>query len=667
VNFQYTFLFLFILLFKGCSDKLPDNISSESGKVSVAFMADVHFHDVFAEFDDDSFGGLPADVNGKLRYATIRTMESQLTSTRLFNENYFAFRAALDDVVRRGIKYVAFPGDFSDDGQPIHVRGFRSVLNEYHDKYGIEFFIITGNHDPGRPFSTPAGKFSYLGEDGKRQPVFSHEHPMCNSRNQRGIETEQSHEVICTDEVMHYGYKELLAELGYFGMSPKEDYYYFETPFSTYSTENYDFDTARKESSPENRMYEICREGTGGISREDHYTHCFDIMDMSYLVEPQQGLWLLAIDANVYIPQENADTQFPEHPQNFSSPGNAGFNAVVTHKSHLIHWIEDVAGRAEKLGKHLVAFSHYPAADFYNGAGDEIRELWGHGRFQTLRLPEKEVSKILANTGLMYHVGGHMHMNDTGVVNDVSTGRMLFNIQTPSIAGYVPAYKVMHFFNDDNNVEVETVILENVPGFNTLFSLYQMEWDFLNQVGYDGIWNPDVLTSATYYEFSDWHLRELSRLRFLPREWPDSVREKLETMNGRELLAAALPEEGSKAAEITEFINSEYGLSPDDFETWDGEDFTVDFYRIRNAGSLAFRDIPEERLQQYAILYDVLHNFGSMDIDDDNLFRKQFGLLFSVLKKYATGYADFHFLINTDDGNIQSLHEIKNPFEKLPQ
>lgn len=82
--------------------------SHEDGKggletsLQVAFMPDIHFHDVYGDFQDGSFDGLPNSLSGDR--ATIRTMESQMNSTRLFNENYFALIAALDDVVDRGIK-----------------------------------------------------------------------------------------------------------------------------------------------------------------------------------------------------------------------------------------------------------------------------------------------------------------------------------------------------------------------------------------------------------------------------------------------------------------------------------------------------------------------------------------------------------------------------------
>ena len=62
----------------------------------IAFISDAHFHDVYADFEDGSFEGLKNSKTGK--NAKIRTMEAELTSTRLFNENYYALTAALDKV-----------------------------------------------------------------------------------------------------------------------------------------------------------------------------------------------------------------------------------------------------------------------------------------------------------------------------------------------------------------------------------------------------------------------------------------------------------------------------------------------------------------------------------------------------------------------------------------
>lgn len=86
----------------------------------IAFISDAHFHDVYADFEDGSFDGLVNSITGK--NAKIRTMEAELTSTRLFNENYFALTAALDKLSEQKIKYVGLSGDFSDDGQIVHIK-----------------------------------------------------------------------------------------------------------------------------------------------------------------------------------------------------------------------------------------------------------------------------------------------------------------------------------------------------------------------------------------------------------------------------------------------------------------------------------------------------------------------------------------------------------------
>src|SRR5256885_9885260 len=108
------------LVLAGCGGSDGDRADGGTNSQAVAFMADVHFQDVYGDLKNSSFKGVPT-ANGM--FATIRTMYAQLTSTRLFNENYFAFRAALDDSLAKGVKLVAFPGDFSDDGQPLNVNG----------------------------------------------------------------------------------------------------------------------------------------------------------------------------------------------------------------------------------------------------------------------------------------------------------------------------------------------------------------------------------------------------------------------------------------------------------------------------------------------------------------------------------------------------------------
>ena len=197
------------------------------------------------------------------------------------------------------------------------------------------------------------------------------------------------------------------------------------------------------------------------------------------LVEPIEGLWLMAIDANVYQPKANTAGGV-DNPNDYEGSSNAGYNMMLTHKEHVIDWISNTVKAAKEQNKVLLSFSHFPMTDFYNGASEEIEDIFGEGNFQLKREPEDDTSKALAQTGLSIHVGGHMHFNDTGLKQYNIGGETytLFNIQAPSLAGYIPAYKVLEI-KPNSQVEVETVVIENVPRFNELFEHYAEEHDQL--------------------------------------------------------------------------------------------------------------------------------------------------------------------------------------------
>lgn len=44
------------------------------------------------------------------------------------------------------------------------------------------------------------------------------------------------------------------------------------------------------------------------------------------------------------------------------------------------------------------------------------------------------------------------------------------------------------------------------------------------------------MQADSYYAFTNWHITELARLRFLPEEWPEDLRKMLFTLNGEEML-----------------------------------------------------------------------------------------------------------------------------------
>ncbi|MBD0777408.1 metallophosphoesterase [Maribacter sp. ANRC-HE7] len=584
--------------------------------LQIAFMSDVHLSDIYGEFTDNEFKGVLNPQTGK--YTLARTMQSQLQSTRLFNENYFAFLAALDDVVKKGVKLVVLPGDFSDDGQAFNIRGLKQILDNYTEKYGIRFILTTGNHDPVRPFRMAAGKTDFLGENGQSQAIFS-EKGLFSPKNDDDLP------VIITQDIAKLGYVGILDELQDFGFFPKPQDRYWESPFSSYDYGNYDFNEAEKQAVFENRMY-----------RSNKDTPM--IPDVSYLVEPLDEVWFLAIDANVYVPKPEADADTGD-PKLFSS-ASIGYNNILLHKAHLLDWIKSVTTRAEELGKTLIVFSHYPTLDFYDGAVPEIKALFGAKKMQLHRVPKDSVSQMLIEAGVKVHFGGHMHMNDTGQ-RHLESGSLV-NVQIPSMAAYVPGYKLLTL-KDNDVFEIETVVIDNVPDFDSLFPLYEKEYDYLKQVKDSAIWDKGILDAKTYKEFTTWHLNELVRLRFLEEDWPENLKFLLIRSSGEDLLKLGFDQEEEYNAFYKRLQEKNTEMAP--LDSWTGLHMIHDFYKIRNADELAFSDIDEKRLEGYKVVCQQLRKSDY----------KNLRLWASIFMKVCSGEPSDHFKIDLKTGKIERV------------
>lgn len=640
-----SFRVLFILTFFVSSCATQNKLGRE--EIKLAVIADVHLQDVYGNLSDSEYQGVKNPTNGK--NVLIRTMGSQLRSTRIFNENYFAFLAALDDVVERKIKHVFLPGDFSDDGQPLHIRGLKEILGQYSKKYDISFFLATGNHDVVRPFNHNDGKIDFLGEGGKRQPIFS-------DGNLYVADLVKEHPVVITKDIQNLGYEGIAQMLGNYGFYPKSEYHYWASPFSDYNYNDYKFDTAKIQASLQQRSLIIGSNDTV-------------LPDLSYVVEPAEGLWLLSLDANTYLKKEvvlNDNKIHLEYPNN-----GLGHDNLLTDKKYLVEWVRKIVQEAEKHGKTLIAFSHYPMVDFTNGASEEIGNLLVGGKMQNNRVPDKRVADIFVQAGLKLHFGGHMHMNDTGIHSN-EEGKTLVNVQVPSLAAYKPAYKVVTI-KDKGMVHVETVILDTVSRFSAFFELYWQEYDFLKSIGDEKIWDRTILSSKSYGDFTHWHLKELVRLRFLPSDWPKKFLIFLLNSNGKELLALSQVMENEGFEDVMGRLRTGNELSSDllrkaskglrkdklsiqGFDDWCGADLLFDLYRLRSADELAHADIGAERLRQYHFLATSFLE-GSRVSGQGTIKRDMLDLM-TILDKFMNGAPSDHFQINMKTGRVVSKKQL---------
>lgn len=504
-----------------------------NAQTQIAFISDAHIQDVDGHAE------------------RVRSMEVQVQSTRLFNENYYALLAALDDVARRNIRWVVLPGDLTDNGQFFNQQKIKNILHSYTQRKGMRFFVTTGNHDPALPLGLMQKNAHFLAADGSR----------------------------VTREDSCAGYVSQMECYADFGFFPRKDDCYWESPFTSYTYDKYSYEDACRESVLSKQTYTLCDSLTA--------------TDASYLVEPVDGLWLLAIDGGVYLPKEMKDGKWSYQ------GSSAGYNLVLKHKPFLLPWVRKVVEEAQKRHKTLVAFSHYPLVDFNDGVSESVRQMWGDRRFDLHRVPEAEVSEAFLQAGLCLHFAGHMHVNDTGIWEG-KDGKHLYNIQVPSIATYVPAYKILTIESDEV-FRVETVALDTVPGFDSLFPLYRAEYQSDSLRGHSPVWNKEILSARTYGEFCDYQFRDLVRLRFIPRDLPESWRACLD-FTGAQMLEAVSGEEKSDDADWTD---------------WCMKDLVLDLYRLRYAERLALEDIPRTRLAVYRYLFDRarISTFRSAEVE----------------------------------------------------
>lgn len=590
--------------------------SEPAEPLTVAFLADIHFHDIYGQVKVRETLNTESVAPNSKKQALVRSMRSQLHSTRLFNENYFVLLAALDDLAKRRVKWVALPGDFSDDGQPINIIGLVDILNYYEASFGMRFFAVPGNHDPVKPFATVSGKSDFLDAKGREFSIFGMESERC--------EKHDGERIICSDAFNKWGYKEILQEMSGFGFSAHEKDLYYETPFEKANEQLFD---------PRFRYYSLCHPSSKDSSKP---SRCVKMPDASYLVEPVEGLWLLGLDANVYVPKN--ETVLSEKGDDYKGSSSAGYNALLKHKPFLVTWIKSVVKRAKQHNKRLLAFSHFPMTDFYDNAQDDIERLFGKDKQQMVRQPLLSTAKALADTGLQIHVGGHMHINDTGSVTG-TTGNTLFNVQAPTLAAYRPAYKLLTF--DERHVKVKTVLLDDVPRYNTLFNHYYKEHAYLKSIGSPHLWDESILNAASYGEFTDKHLQALVKHRYLKNDWPPELRATLVQNTVIELLnkvgrPCTLPK---NTYDSYDFLNSS------------GLEIIFDFYRLRNADSIALVD--DKRKSFYQKLFQTFNECKTESIE----LSEELALLFSIMNKFIVSQPSDNFVIDSDKGEILSKGE----------
>lgn len=443
-------------------------IATAQKKQQVAFIADAHIQSVLPPNSD----ALPqAFYNEETnQYHFIRSLDAQMESTRLFNENYFALLATLEQLAAQNVHLVVLDGDYSDDGQQMNIDEVQRILAHYSQKYGMRFFMTNGNHEAVNRFDKEAGKSDFMDQKGNEIGVYSHDSLLKNPND------------LVYEGLREKGYETLFSSFATFGLQPQPQDLFYTTPFHTFDYENYQYNAS--DFSLDQRTYLL---------------NDIRFPDFTYLVEPEKDVWLLGIDGNMYAQTEAGSFK------NISD----GYR-FLDQRAYLFSWLKQVASEAKKRNKTLLVFSHYPVLDFNNGLSDELKELLGNNAFQLSRVPENDLQQLFLETGIALHFAGHMHINQHGFISNGQ--HKLWNIQIPSLAAFPPGYKLVTV--SKNEIKVETKPLKDVPDYQTFFKDYAKSGTSEKYA--------EALTTENYYDFAKMHLKYLSAHRFLKDDFNDS-------------------------------------------------------------------------------------------------------------------------------------------------
>lgn len=528
----------------------------------IAIIADPHYHEVFPgyRFDGPDFDGKPM--------AAIRTRTDSAASTRIFNESYFAFPAALDACVKDGIRTIAIAGDLTDDGQVATMDGALSLLRHYSEHHGVRFFLTPGNHDvfamSGRhhtkAFYTRAGGVVSVTSD-----------PQLAEGEGTGLERG----MFCRS------YADLAPFWAPYGIQRQEKDHYWECPFGV-------------DDAFDKRMFEIASRDGSVIHRQ---------LDLSYLVEPEPGLWLVAVDANVFEPRSGCHdgSQF----EAVSDSTDAGWNSLVRLKPFILDWLASVSARAKVQGKTLVCFSHYPAIDTYDGTVADEDFLFGATQ-AVRRTPWTRTSNAVARTGIGIHFSGHLHVADTSTIE--VDGTRLTNVALPSPVAFPPGFAVVT--GDFKGVSVDLRRVE-FDRFDAFFPFYR------NDAKADSSW----IEASSYGQFLYGHVAQLVRNRYLPHEWPTDLAGVFNQASLEDLFALAKIAEPVAAGDFVSQRGG--GLS--------AIDLVVDWYAVRKGSEFALQFIPSNRLELY---FKLIAEYGCRQWLDPACLQSQVKLFLDMMGRY---------------------------------
>jgi len=165
-----------------------------------------------------------------------------------------------------------------------------------------------------------------------------------------------------------------------------------------------------------------------------------DPQSLSYVAEPVEGLWLLALDSCEY-----ADITINEE-----SPADGAL------RQETVDWIEDILLIAGKRGKAVIATVHHGILEHYPGQKkyDE----------QFLLDDFEEISTMLAYYNVRMVFTGHYHAQDISMASWPEDGKFIYDIETGSLVTYPSPIRSVKI-TSAGEAKIHSLFIETIDPF----------------------------------------------------------------------------------------------------------------------------------------------------------------------------------------------------------
>ncbi|MFP4441582.1 MAG: metallophosphoesterase family protein [Spirochaetia bacterium] len=201
---------------------------------------------------------------------------------------------------------------------------------------------------------------------------------------------------------------------------------------------------------------------------------------LSYVAEPVEGLWILAMDPCRY--KENEAEDYPVTDGRFSN--------------ETLAWIERVLIRALREGKAVIGMMHHGILEHY----ETQNKYYGEYIVDNYR----QISEMFAHYNMRLVFTGHYHAQDIAH-KQFDSGKWLYDIETGSLVTYPCPVRYIQFTGNTAFVQTETI--DSLPSFQDRgISFREYSYDYVF-AGIEGI---------AYETMRDYRMRENESRRLAP-------------------------------------------------------------------------------------------------------------------------------------------------------